>query len=171
MNKVRALRILVRVRRRRGQALDDAVMAAVRAHEASQAAEQLAGEQVQAAVAAVDAARFRLAAMMDSGQIIDVTAMTGRQHQVEAMAGKVGEAEAELQRCAADTARCRQDVKARRDAVSRNRQKIDALDEDIQRLLRERQQSEDDQQDEEAEEAAIGRMIAAAAAQVEGVPA
>lgn len=162
MSRMRALRVLVKVRQRRGQALDDAVTAAQRTHAAAQTTEHAAGDQVQSALSAEDDARLKLAQMLDIGQTFDVTTMTARQHQIGVMTGKVVEAQGELERCNAETAVCLQDVRARRAETARNRQKIEAMQNDIKKLLAAKQQLEDDEQDEEAEEAAISRMIATA---------
>jgi Bacterial type III secretion protein (HrpB7) len=170
MSRLKSLRVLVRVRKRRGQALDDAVTAATRAHEEAKTVEQTALGGVQLALAAEAAERRKLSMMMDCGQTFDVNMMQARRHMIDVMQGKVVEAQAEVQRCAAETARMAQAVRDRRSDAARNRQKVDALGNDIKQVLVLRQQAEDDEQDEEAEETAISRMIAAtraAAAQAE----
>ena len=160
MTRIRALRSLVKVRQRRGEALDDAVTSAMRTHDEALAVEQEASDQVETARSAEDAARRKLAEMLDVGQTFDVNTMTSREHHVSVMAGKVVEARSEVERCAAETARCMQEVRAKRAEAARNRQKIDAMKGDIAKILAERQQAEDDDQDEESEEAAISRLIA-----------
>ena len=161
MNQLRALRVLVKVRVRRGVALEEAVALAQRTHAAAQASEDQAREAVDAALANEGAARHKLAQMLDAGQTFNVTSMEARQNQIDIMVGLTVTARADVERCSADVANCAQQLRDRRADVARNKQKIQAMQNDIKRLLEERQQAEDDQQDEEAEEAAIGRMVAA----------
>ena len=160
MSRMRALKSLVKVRQRRGEALDQAVTGAVRTHEDAKATEQDACDQVESAQSAEDAVRRKLSEMLDVGQTFDANMITVREHQITVMAGKVVEAQGEVERCAAEAERCMQEVRAKRAEAARNRQKIDAMKGDIAKLLAERQQAEDDEQDEEAEEAAISRLIA-----------
>jgi hypothetical protein len=161
MNRLRALRVLLGVRERRGKALDDAVTEALRVHEAALATEREAGTRQQAAQQREAGARARLSDMLEPGRSFDAVSLEARRCQVEIMVGQVAEARQDTERCAADTARCQDLVRQRRADVARNRQKIGTLHDDIARLLAERQRAADDDQDEEAEEGAISRMIAA----------
>lgn len=162
MNQLRALRVLTKVRQRRGVALDEAVAQAQQTHAAALATEAQAREAVDAALVNEAAARHKLVQMLDAGQTFNATSMAARQNQIEVMAGLVVTARAVVERCSVEVVNCMQQLRERRADVARNKQKIQAMQSDIKRLLDERQQAEDDQQDEEAEEAAIGRMVAAA---------
>lgn len=161
MSRSRAVKVLVGVRERRERALDEAVRSAQQSVDEAQGEVQAAQQAVADAVAAEAAERARLMASTDAGQSIDVGMLTVREHLAEVMKGQVAQRQQEVERCNAALDHCRQELGERRAAVMRNRQKIEALKEDIAALLRARQQEDDDQQDEEAEEAAITRLLKA----------
>jgi len=166
-DKLRALRTLLRIRERRGEALErelaqaqerlakaeDDVAAAVEA-EAACASAQLEGE------ARLDACT-RSAFTPDALRSLDL-----RLAELKAQAAQAGRTVQE-RRSAAQ--RARPPLNAARAALQRHEQRLKDLREQVAQALRERDALQEEQAEEEAEEAAAGRHAARSrAARAEG---
>lgn len=159
MKRQTALALLVRVRERRGQALDRAAGLALAVLQSAQAAECAALEAEREAQAAHAAEQQKLCTLTDCGVTFDIAALLARQHLGQMLKVRVAQQQAEVARRAAETAQGQADLSARRAAVARNRKKIDALGDDLAQVLAGLERTADDLQDEEAEELAIVRIF------------
>ena len=159
MNRHHTLQVLVGVRQRRTEAFDQAVVQAKTQWEQALLAEQAAQDAVQGALAREEREQHKLKAMTVAGQSVDVTGLWGREHQLELMQTKVLEARRALDARAQETRRRADELRLRRLDAHRNRQKIEAFQNDLLSLHHAQQQHEDDLQDEESEETAVSRMV------------
>lgn len=159
MKRQTALALLVRVRQRRGEALDRAASLALGVLQDAQAAECAALEAEREAQAAQAAEHQKLCTLTDCGATFDIAALLARQHLGQLLKAQVAQKQADVTRRAAETVQRQADLGARRAAVARNRRKIDALSADLAKVLADLERAVDDAQDEEAEELAIVRIF------------
>jgi hypothetical protein len=157
-DRVKALRTLLRIRERRGQAIErELVQAHARLAKAEQeVADAVESEATCASVQAGGEARLdactRTAFTPDALRALDL-----RLADLKAATTQAGRA---LHERRTSSERARAPVEAARAALQRHEQRLQSLREQLARALREREAMQEEQAEEEAEEAAAGRHAA-----------
>lgn len=164
-SRQRSLRLLVKVRARRVNALEEAVKQAVVAHKQAIDVEESARGEVQNAVEEEHAGVEELKQATSAGQRFDVNDFLYRQDHVETLKGNVVTCQSTLENKTELTSAAKHQIRDRRLAVTRHEQKTQSLKDQILKIQNAAQLEADDQQDEESEEVAISRFIQASRAQ------
>jgi hypothetical protein len=159
VNRDQVLKVLIGVRERRRRALEDAVRAAQAQEQLAQSEAQAAQRALVDAVTAESRERDKMQALTAVGQTFDIHLLMLREHVVATQKEQVVQQQSQVEQRDAVLLQRRQDVSTRRNARTRNGQKIDSLQGNLKRWRDERQRDEDDLQDEDAEETAIARIV------------
>jgi hypothetical protein len=163
MNRDKLLKLLVGKRERRERDLQDAVRQARQLEDQARSAARSAQQALDEAAAAEQQERDKLTSLTDAGQTFDIQQLMLREHVVQSKKEKVAQQQQEADRCQAEVRQRGQDVKARQADVTRNRTKIDHLNDDLRQWQLDREKAQDDEQDEETEDLSAVAWLAARA--------
>jgi chromosome segregation ATPase len=157
-DRVKALRTLLRIRERRGEALE---------RELAQARERLAKAEEEVAAAVESEAACAVAQREGEARLDACTrsaftpdAMRSLDLSLDDLKSQTVQAGKALQERRAASQRARPPVNVARAALERHERRLKDLREQIAKALREREALQEEQAEEEAEEAAAGRYAA-----------
>ncbi len=162
MSTQRSLRLLVKVRVRRVNALEEAVKKAVQEHQKAMEAEAGARNAVSVAIDEERAGIEKLQEVTSAGHRFDINEFLYREDHAKSLKGNVETCQSTLESKMQSTTTAKLQIRERRLAVTRHEQKTESLKNRISQMQAAAQLSADDAQDEEAEESSISRMILAA---------
>jgi Bacterial type III secretion protein (HrpB7) len=165
MSKQRSLRLLVKVRVRRVNALEEAVKNAMGAHQKAIEVEDEARNAVSTAIDEERAGVEKLQEVTSAGHRFDINEFLYREDHAKSLKGNVETCQSTLESKMQATVARKQEIRERRLVVTRHEQKTTSLKNQISQMQAEAQLNADDAQDEEAEESSISRFILAAKAQ------
>jgi hypothetical protein len=165
MSRQRALGLLVKVRARRVNALEEAVKQAMSEHQQAIQIEDEARNAVSAAIDEEQAGVEKLQAVTSAGHRFDINELLYRQDHAKTLKGNVENCQSTLETKMQSTTTAKLQIRERRLAVTRHEQKTTSLKNEILQIKAAAQLLADDAQDEEAEESSISRLILASKAE------